>query len=549
VRRLAPAIVGAAALAGCGGDPGGGGRCEERTQVAALTAAERKVVGEASPYVADPMLRGRAEALETSQRARRDAAWAVVARAVDAVPLAVDLPAHDGPETLPRWHTWYAKDDLHRIFQRVWRSLPGELRRARGAIPDDALDDGFAWNPRAVEELDNWPEERWADYVASLDDALDVDGVGGIARVGYSPSAARHLLASYAQELACLDGGAPGPFVDGPPTAPQVAREPIALGACQEQRLGPYFVAGGETLTAHAEVDGAVALEVVDATGAVLCTSDGAPCTAEGSGARYVVVASELDAVQGELRVEHAAPDAPWAACVDGRFPGDAAVVKANWERAELGFQVAVHDTSADTLRARRAGDFDWGDGEATADPGPDAIYTVRAGSGNVYRLTALHLMTRELDHWLWVTLWWSPEPDGDFGADRPPSITGIWSHYKMCTTVAFDERDPDPEGGYRADHPDLAAALAATWDGVGAPSWCSNPYLERGIGNADSNCVGCHQHGGTKLPPELILEGDAHGRGLARNNFPADYTWSTDRGDELATMLRTEVLYWDAVE
>jgi hypothetical protein len=542
------AAILAAIVAGCG-DADGPGRCELVTAQSTLTAAERKLVGEASPYPADPLLRAREVELARSQRARRDAAWAAVARALEPVPLAEDLPAHDGPEALPRWHTWYGRDDLRRVFQRVWRGLPADDRAARAPIPDDALDAGFAWNPRAVDELDSWPEDRWRAYLDSLDDDLDVAGVGGIGRVGYAPAAARHLLASYAEQIDCL-AGAPPPFVDGPPTPPAIGREPVALGACEARRFGPYFVAGGEALTARLDGD---ADAVVAVSGDASCeASTGEPCTIAGPGAVWIDVTSATAAVTGTLVVEHAAPDAPWAACLAGRFPVDAAVVKADWRRAELGFQVAVHDTSAAALRATLAGDADWGDGVGSADPGPSDLYTVRASSGNVYRLTALHLMTRELDHWLWVTLWWSPDPDSDFGADRPPAIArlgGPWRNYKMCAAVAFTEGDPDPRGGLGRDHPDLAAALAATYAGAGAPSWCSNPYLEVGHGNAATNCVGCHQHGGTGLAPRAILdELPAHGRTQLRNNFPADYAWSTDRGDRLAEMLRDEVEYWDDV-
>ena len=70
----------------------------------------------------------------------------------------------------------------------------------------------------------------------------------------------------------------------------------------------------------------------------------------------------------------------------------------------------------------------------------------------------------------------------------RIAALPGPWRHYKMCTAVGFDERDPDPEGGYSGTAPTLAQALAAVHRGAGAPSWCSNPYLERGAGNAGSD-------------------------------------------------------------
>jgi hypothetical protein len=166
--------------------------------------------------------------------------------------------------------------------------------------------------------------------------------------------------------------------------------------------------------------------------------------------------------------------------------------------------------------------------------------------------MVALHIMTRELDHWLWVTLWWSPEPDGDFGADRPASITalgGPWGSYKMCTVAGFDEGDADPAGGFDGS---LGASLAAVHAGAGGPSWCSNPYLELGHGNAETNCVGCHQHGGTALRAEDLLGDEVafpdRTRAQVRNNFPSDYAWSTVDGDRLAQMLREEILFWDGV-
>ncbi|NIS36800.1 MAG: hypothetical protein GWN73_40355, partial [Actinobacteria bacterium] len=42
-----------------------------------------------------------------------------------------------------------------------------------------------------------------------------------------------------------------------------------------------------------------------------------------------------------------------------------------------------------------------------------------------------------------------------------------------------------------------LASALRAA---AGGPSWCSNPYIEHGRGNARTNCIGCHQHGGSEV-------------------------------------------------
>lgn len=548
MRRLLAATV---IVSGCAA-PDAADRCEVRARSFALTAESRKVVGEASPYPADPTLRARGDRLDRDQRARRDAAWDAIAKVLAPVPLAEELPNHAGPDTLPRWHTWYGRDDLKRIFQKVWRAEPASLRLARDPIPDDDLDAGFAWNPRAVEEQASWPEERYRAYVESLDDQAEVDGVGGLHRVQYAPSAARHLLASYADEMRCLEGAPPDAFVDGAPTQPRLTREPVGLAACEAKIYGPYFVATGETLTAYTDADYSISRELPD--GVVACGGDGVVCDVDGPGTLWITVSAGLDPVDGELVVETTAPDAPWAGCLDGRFPLDAAVVKADWRRAELAFEVPRHATDADALAAVGAGtvDGDWGEGQGTADPGADDIYTIVTENGDRFRLVALHVMTRELDHWLWTTLWWSPDPDTDFGADRPATVDGVWANYKMCASTAFAEGDADPTGGYAGDHPDLGAALAAVYAGQGGPSWCSNPFLEVGHGNASTNCVGCHQHGGTDLIAEQILASPttmpASGRVQVRNNFPADYSWATTNGDRIGQMLRDEVLYWDEV-
>ncbi|HVK78037.1 MAG TPA: hypothetical protein VM734_32240 [Kofleriaceae bacterium] len=532
-----------AALAACSDPPRDA--CEGVT-AAALTAPDRKLIGAASPYPADGMLRGRDAELAGSQRERRAAAWAAVERVLAPVPFAVDPPA-DVPAELPRWHTWYGKDDLHRLFQRLFRGLSADDMRARTPFTDAALDEAFAWNPRAVEELASWPEDRWREYVAAIDGADDVAGIGGIDRVQYSPGAARHLLASYPAIVGCEGAATPPPVTDRPSAGPRrMVREVMDLAACDERGYGPYFVGDGETLVATA--DGPAELRVRAGAAPVGDRFDcaGARCEARGPAAVWIaVIAADAGAVT--LTVDYQEADPTWAACLASPFPLDAAVIKADWRRAELGVTMPVTATSAAALTGvLGAAEPTWAT-TASADPGPEQAYTLALPSGNRYRLAALHLMTKELDHWLWITLWWAPDPDDDFGADRPASLAaaGPWRNYKMCVVTAFAEGDPDPRGGVAPAG--LAAALAAAHGG--GPSWCSNPNLEAGDGNAATNCVGCHQHGGTTVAQETILADETafpgNGRIQIRNNFPSDYAWAVSQGDRLGRMFADEVEYW----
>jgi hypothetical protein len=157
--------------------------------------------------------------------------------------------------------------------------------------------------------------------------------------------------------------------------------------------------------------------------------------------------------------------------------------------------------------------------------------------------------MTKELEHWVWVTLWWSDRPDEDFGADRPADFPAAFARYKLCSVVAFEEGDDDPSGGFDGEDESLARALATVHSGVGGPTWCSNPYIERGAGNAATNCVGCHQHAGTPLRSEDILGSPEafpdFSRTEQRPSFPTDYVFSVRLGDDLGAMfLETEEHY-----
>jgi hypothetical protein len=262
-----------------------------------------------------------------------------------------------------------------------------------------------------------------------------------------------------------------------------------------------------------------------------------------------------LDCRESDARVD-AAPEPAGCgspsfqpACLAGQFPEASALVKATWQRLDAGTPLSAYDTSAEALAQKLApdGTFGWGDGDRPAAPGEGEMFTLELPNGNRFGLTGLHIMTKELEHWVWVTLWWSDRPNEDFGADRPTEFPAPFDHYKLCTVVAFQEGDPDPEGG--ADEPSLRSALAATHAGAGGPTWCSNPYIERGDGNASTNCVGCHQHAGTRLDSEDILADPAafpdFTRPELRESFPTDYVFSVRTGDDLGAMfVETEEHY-----
>jgi len=382
-----------------------------------------------------------------------------------------------------------------------------------------------------------WTPQRYADYVAAIDTQDKASGIAGVYRVGYSAGAMRQLVGSYAHQYACRTSEAPGPFDPQPMRAGEMVtqREHVEVGSCEWRVLGPIAAGANAKVVVSATGDGDADVYVRQGSApdpdAFDCKSAGSSstesCTVDGGGVVYIAIfGAERSAV--DVAIDYLAEDVALPTCLAEEMPRDAVLVKADWRRQLTGENLPYFDTSPARMAERFALDADWGDGDGTSDPDPSAIYTATLPNGNTFRLPALHIMSKELDHWQWITLWWSPDPDTDFGADRPAAIAslpGPWRNYKMCTTTAYLE------------------------SASGTPTWCSNPYLEHGAGNAATNCIGCHQHGGTDTTVLQILQSPQHGTTRVRNNFFTDYLWAIKggQGEDLSASVQAEVDYWDA--
>ena len=452
--------------------------------------------------------------------------------------------------TIPRWHTWYARDDFERVFKFLYRGLTPEQRRARAPI--DALA-GFAWNARALDDVPEWPEQRYLDYLGTITTPDVVDGLGGASRVGYSPGAMARMLDSYEQLHQCRLHDAPDAFSPDPmrPAVAITQNEIVDVETCEWRVLGPFQAGRGAVhVASHGEGDADLYVRrgAAPTTDDYDCKSDGdaadEACDLDGDGPVYVAIFA-ASAAHVAIDLDYVAQDVVAPTCLDAAMPRDAVIVKADWRRQLAGELLPTYDTSASRMSNRLAGAAEW-NSDGAADPRPADIYTVQLSNGQRFRMPALHVMSKELDHWMWITLRYSPDPDTDFGADRPSTLAGPWRNYKMCVTSDYLEGDGDPRGGQAGT---LGDALAATSMGAHTPSWCSNPYLEKGSGNAATNCIGCHQHGGTPLPAEAILELEHHGTTRQRNNFFTDYSWAIQggAGEDLSSIVKAEIDYWDA--
>lgn len=442
--------------------------------------------------------------------------------------------------TIPRWETWYGLEDLTRIFKYAYGNLLPEDQLARKPFTDQQIGEAFLVNNTDIERSSRWPLWRYTDAISKLYECNLTQGPqesdeafaarcaeirqsqfsgasaagGGIARMVYSPAMVLHMMRNYGEVLDCSD----------------------------------------------------------DKLETTWC-GDGIPC-ADPADNFSTCFKSEFPADGGNPWIDL---DPVQVGSLNGLPPvGGTVVVKATWSRVGFEFELPAYDTDADSLLRRIApgqngrweptGDRTYkspADPTAESFPTSKDIYTIKTQAGGVYRLTGLHIMTKELRHWQWITLWWSDKPNEDFGQDRPESfkqLPGVWSNYKMCVVADFTEGDDQVLQRFN-DFPSLQAALQATGSDAGAATWCSNPYIEHEDGNARTNCIGCHQHAGSRFAEDATSAFDltavianesadlnvanrfpANGRLRRRNMFASDYSWAFSRLDDLTELIRSEV-------
>ena len=141
---------------------------------------------------------------------------------------------------------------------------------------------------------------------------------------------------------------------------------------------------------------------------------------------------------------------------------------------------------------------------DACGAPWPEGAHRIRdPASGRSYGLIALHVVTKDLPDWVWITLMWNGaamDPVRNPLGDQPGDWGGvedIWRHYGMMVTVAAVEGDPDPGTA----NPVFAPKFINGPTGK-AITWNSNPWIEPG--DPASNCLSCHRYtatGGQALP------------------------------------------------
>lgn len=484
--------------------------CRQRRDVSEpkATPEDRKVIGAAAVFAHDREAGDGDEAKLKTFAGRREVAWRMVERLLAPARIGtaggLETFRPDAEASLPLWQTWYDSGEFVEIFKRLYTGLGKEGRQAKKPFCPKDIRDVHAVH--ATKSLKGWTPQKLEQRLGQLKSQEDVRGVSGKGVTLFSPGAVDGLLANYGTILKCPDVQKAVTRTTPPPTGKN-------FSACMDRE----FPAGDE---------------------------------------RAVPVEAAAYSHCGDVDVS--------APKFDYGMDGVAVAVKTAWNvahRDELG----AFDTSGPAIEAMmKSGEWAQAKLIKDADLNPGNIYTIKLQpSLREYWLSGIHFAAKTTRHWLWISLWWSDEPDTDFGADRPESLKrmGPWGNYKMCVVSDYNESDPDPAASFEKLHPSLAAAVKGGAARYPSATWCSNPYIELGKGNARTNCIGCHQHAGTAEAPDEVFTDDPadqanaarrakypnDGRSQVRSSFPADYLWSmTQSPDFFATKMRGKVYEMD---
>ncbi len=125
--------------------------------------------------------------------------------------------------------------------------------------------------------------------------------------------------------------------------------------------------------------------------------------------------------------------------------------------------------------------------------------------------LVGLHIATKELKEWLWITLWWHDNADvGPFAQHRPIRQNHRWRNYLMDVTF-LNDREPQQDPAERA---------------------IFNPWLEAPLSNGTkSNCIACHQRAAWRSETPWMLDTSTgfipDGSSIYNDRIRLDYIWS----------------------
>lgn len=102
-----------------------------------------------------------------------------------------------------KWQTWYAKEDLQRIFRRAYERLGRRGRLERRPFSDEEISAALRWHDGGQFEEPAWNKERFDLWFAAFDSENKKRSIPGINKVLMNEKAIRFFLQHYSEIHLC----------------------------------------------------------------------------------------------------------------------------------------------------------------------------------------------------------------------------------------------------------------------------------------------------------------------------------------------------------
>lgn len=232
--------------------------------------------------------------------------------------------------------------------------------------------------------------------------------------------------------------------------------------------------------------------------------------------------------------------------CPALEVPAYAAFLKTAWRRGQDDFLLPYYQT--DRLAEQFAAP-EW-QSQFAKIPEEGTSYRIETASGQLFHLAGVHLSLKLRSSWFWTSLWLDQKAERD-PAIKAAGLAPLWEHYRLCSINGF-------HGLAKSDSSSaFESAIARNEQRLGA-SWCSNPYLEGGPNNQQTNCIGCHQHAGSPWTDADFQDHLQNHLALLTQKpstpspmvSTSDLVWSLFNGPEpFASFITQEVDYFDVYD
>ena len=229
------------------------------------------------------------------------------------------------------------------MFKKLYRDLDAGAAAARA--PRSTAMRGFAWNTTALDELPDWPEQRYLDYLAAIDTQEKAKRRRRrVNRVGYSPGrdgasarrATRSSTRAASQRRPIRSRRADARRRDRS-RRPSASRSTTCELAACSGRTSPATAHGDGDARGDGDVDLYVRRGAAPTPTTYDCKSAGdasdETCTVDGGGPVYVAVFGAEAEHASTSHVAYTTADVADPTCLDGEMPRDAVLVKADWQR------------------------------------------------------------------------------------------------------------------------------------------------------------------------------------------------------------------------